>query len=153
MPNPMSSKSVAVLNKALPDRCTYVYGVVAIEQSETVESVAVRGIGDTPVSVIPLSQEVGVLVSEVKRRDVTGPGEDVDVDRLRSAIETHERVLEWAMANGGCLPMRFGMACRDEGDVKSSFANSISEISSELRQLRGTSEFGVKIYVDPSLLF
>lgn len=124
----------------------YVYGVVP----------APARTDDAPVGVggAPAFVEQGAVAALVSSVPVDEFGDEAlptrldDLEWVEANVRAHERVLEWALANGPVVPFRFCTLYRSDTQVQNFLAAHAPELRDVLERVRGTVERGVKAFVD-----
>lgn len=73
-----------------------------------------------------------------------------DLQRLEAVARCHHAVVEAAFRHAVVLPMRLATLCRDDDRVAAMLRERAADFDDRLHRLEGRSEWGVKVYVDPS---
>jgi Gas vesicle synthesis protein GvpL/GvpF len=116
----------------------YVYGVTASGRT-----IAVQGIGDTPVSTV----EHGELAAIVSRHPVT------TIRAKRRDLLRHSDVLQAAFATGPVVPLRFGTVLESEDAVLDTFLGArYEELVGLLQRVEGLAELRVRAVFDEDAL-
>ncbi len=122
---------------------------------------------------------LGFYVYGITLGDVACPAETVDVGRLRAVVRreplarydtkaveaavkepgwletqlrTHESVLASVHEAGPVAPFRFGTIFKTEAELREALARAQAGLGARLEELRGTSEWGVKPWIDDEVL-
>jgi DNA-binding NarL/FixJ family response regulator len=73
-----------------------------------------------------------------------------DLTRIERLGRAHHQVIVCIAATGPVLPLRLATVCRDDHTVRRLLAQRSSEFAVLLETLRGTQEWGVKLYREPA---
>ncbi|CAN5204352.1 GvpL/GvpF family gas vesicle protein [soil metagenome] len=126
----------------------YVYGVVP---SGTDASAAPPGIEGARVSTVA-ARELAALVS---RLDATAYSPDLieervgDVEWLAPRAEAHDAVVSWAGNPGPVVPLHMWALFSGRDAVVSMLENRAAELVPVIESLRGSDEYGLRVYADP----
>lgn len=121
----------------------YAYGVVEAGDAVELETTGVGGVGDAggeSVTVYPV--EHGPLAAMVSDID------DLDPERTDENVEAHDEVLRTVMVHDEgrtVVPMRFGMAFKNERTLKNVLRNGRRAFRKALNEVDGTYEVGIKV--------
>jgi hypothetical protein len=124
----------------------WVYGVV---HANAADPPVCRGVD--PAHTVELIRHVG-LAAIVSRVPLDAFGERAlhesleDMDRLEALARAHERVLDEALPRGAVVPCRICTIFETAEGVREMLARERHHLTSALRHLQGTTEWGVKAY-------
>jgi Gas vesicle synthesis protein GvpL/GvpF len=129
----------------------YVYGVAAAAASDDWFP---EGAGVDPSSPVTLVVD-GSLAAIANRVSLAEFGEEELAANLRdpawleSKARAHEAVLEATLEHGALVPFRFGTIFRTRDQVVEMLRGH-ADLEASLDRLRGTTELGVKAFLDPA---
>jgi hypothetical protein len=129
----------------------YVYGVAAADGAS--DDWFAEGAGVDPSSPVTLVVD-GSLAAIASRISLAEFGEEElaanlhDPAWLESKARAHEAVLEAALEHEALVPFRFGTIFRTRAQV-AEMLRGHADLEASLDRLRGTTELGVKAFLDP----
>ena len=127
------------------DSVLYVYGIV---RDDFDVSSAPAGLDDTPVALIK-SGRAAALVSRLPQSHY---GADVveresgDVTWLSPRAMAHDRVLTWAQAHGGVIPLPMFSLWGSDDALTGSLEEQASDLSRIFKRVTGADEFGFRVH-------
>jgi Gas vesicle synthesis protein GvpL/GvpF len=130
-------------------RVIWVYGIT--DNLQPGQIAGLTGVAGEPVHAVA---EAG-LIAVVGSVDARTFGEQAlapllaDLARIERLGWAHHQVIACIAAGGPVLPLRLATICRDDHTVRRLLARRSSEFAVLLETLRGTQEWGVKLYRVP----
>jgi hypothetical protein len=91
------------------------------------------------------------VVSKVKESEFGEKNFEKNLDNLewiKEKVATHENVVEGIMEGTCVVPFKFGTIFRTEDNLKTMLAEHTDDLRQTLEKLKGTEEWGVKIFYD-----
>ncbi|WP_405747069.1 GvpL/GvpF family gas vesicle protein [Streptomyces sp. NBC_01525] len=138
----------------MTEAVTYAYAV-ARDDDGTLETElsGLPGVADAPVRLVRAGQDddVVVAVSPVPAQDFREEALRAhleDMDWLETVARAHHRVIEALAVRATVLPLRLATVYLDEERVRLMLKDSREAFSTQLSEMAGLVEWGVKIYVE-----
>lgn len=133
----------------------YVYGIMGRINSLPTEKLPGKGIDpDCPVYALP-NLAVQAIVSKVSMKEFGQKALEAnlhDMQWLADKVHAHESILEAILPHCTLIPMRLCTIFRSESRVREMLAEYHDDFINTLAHLEGRKEWGVKVYVDASII-
>jgi hypothetical protein len=141
------------LDEQVAEECLYVYGIVDGGRQVPANDVAAlssgEGLEPAPLCLATVDR-VAAVYSPLDPRSLTATAEDLAVEQLAGLAHRHDAVLRSLAAAGPVLPMRLGTLCADESRLTALLRRSTTQILAALDDVRGSSEWSVRVSAQPS---
>ncbi|WP_329461213.1 GvpL/GvpF family gas vesicle protein [Streptomyces sp. NBC_01431] len=132
------------------DTLTYVYAIA--RQTEPLRELlaGLQGVGRAPVVLLAA---LALLVSPVPQQDFNETAlkdHFEDLEWLEEVARAHHEVVQAVAARETVLPLRMATVYQDDGRARRALTEQQPAFARRLAELDGHTEYGVKVYLDPS---
>ncbi|MFE9568861.1 GvpL/GvpF family gas vesicle protein [Streptomyces sp. NPDC006692] len=147
------------------DTLTYVYAIARQTQPLRELLAGLRGVGRAPVVLLAADPGSGsapastgpaalaLLVSAVPQQDFNETAlkdHFEDLEWLEEVARAHHEVVQAVAARETVLPLRMATVYQDDGRARRALTEQQPAFARRLAELDGHTEYGVKVYLDPS---
>ncbi|MFF7446551.1 MULTISPECIES: GvpL/GvpF family gas vesicle protein [unclassified Streptomyces] len=140
------------------DTLTYVYAVAPLTTDLSDAATGLRGIYGSPVLLLTARPDaaqppLALAAGHVPHRDFGEHGlkhHFEDLEWLESVARAHHDVIQSLALHATVLPLRMATVYQDDDRARRALAEQHNVFADRLAQLADHTEFGVKIYLDPT---
>lgn len=134
------------MSETTAESLIYLYGIVPGDAPDPADEL--RGIDDAPVRLVR-TPALGAVVSDLDAAQYADAALEARLDDLAWVGErgvAHERVLDWFTERGPVIPLSLFSLHRDDERVRERLQEDEARLAERLERLRGTREWGVKLW-------
>jgi hypothetical protein len=134
------------VSETTAERLTYLYGIVPGDAPDPTDEL--RGVDDAAVRLVR-TPTLAAAVSDLDAAHYVDEALEARLDDLAWVGErgvAHERVLDWFAERGPVIPLSLFSLHRDDQRVRERLQGEEERLAERLERLRGTREWGVKLW-------